>query len=408
MLVRDGDALVPLEIQEPGLARDRGVHRGRPLVVEMEALLLCASLGGLRDRSSVMLRRKDKCARRLHWILEGLLLLGHLDEVCLLEGVVGVVVHQIRLHLLGKEALALQVLQHLEQAPDLLRREVLLLAGSLLSWLGLDLDLGIVIVHVLILILRLRLRFLELGERNEVVLESLLLLLEVPIILLCGTIFVVLNIHVRDALVKAQIEMVDVLPEGHVSVFGGLLRVVSGVEVALGVHWICIQIPIPIHILIPIPIHILILIPISLPIDFLCKFEILGFGNISDPSPPSLAFGRLVVRIKDLVLRIQGRNCVEAPINIRLVLLVEGEDPRISLFLQFLLDDAKQNDFFRRSRACKIGNFMSLGAVLDEVLHPHQVFHVADGALDLWEDEALFCDRIVKCGLGELSSLHGD
>ena len=234
MLVRDGDALVPLEIQEPGLARDRGVHRGRPLVVEMEALLLCASLGGLRDRSSVMLRRKDKCARRLHWILEGLLLLGHLDEVCLLEGVVGVVVHQIRLHLLGKEALALQVLQHLEQAPDLLRREVLLLAGSLLSWLGLDLDLGLFIVPSL----RLRLRFLELGDRNEVVLKSLLLLLEVPIILLCGTIFVVLNIHVRDALVKAQIEMVDVLPEGHVSVFGGLLRVVSGVEVALGEHWI--------------------------------------------------------------------------------------------------------------------------------------------------------------------------
>jgi len=42
------------------------------------------------------------------------------------------VVVQVRLHLLGQQTSIVQVLQHLEQAPNFLRRNLILLAGSCL------------------------------------------------------------------------------------------------------------------------------------------------------------------------------------------------------------------------------------------------------------------------------------
>jgi len=51
---------------------------------------------------------------------------------------------------------------------------------------------------------------------------------------------------------------------------------------------------------------------------------------------------------------------------------------------------------------------MHLGAVLYAVLDPDQVLHVADGALQLWQKDALVGQSIVQDSLSKLSVFHED
>jgi hypothetical protein len=74
---------------------------------------------------------------------------------------------------------------------------------------------------------------------------------------------------------------------------------------------------------------------------------------------------------------------MQAPVDIGGVLFVVSDDAVISSFLQLFLDDAKQDNLFWRGYTNQIRDFMHLGTVLDAVLDPDQVLHVADGTLQL-------------------------
>ena len=67
-------------------------------------------------------------------------------------------------------------------------------------------------------------------------------------------------------------------------------------------------------------------------ISLIQEDEIFSFGDVFDPSSASLALSRKVVGIEDMVLRVQRRDCMEAPVNVWLVLFVERDDSMISSF----------------------------------------------------------------------------
>jgi hypothetical protein len=72
------------------------------------------------------------------------------------------------------------------------------------------------------------------------------------------------------------------------------------------------------------------------------EYKIFSFRNVSYPSAASLAFFWKIVRIEDLVLWVQRRNCMEAPVDIWHMLLIESDDPVVSSFLKLILDEIEQ------------------------------------------------------------------
>jgi hypothetical protein len=59
-------------------------------------------------------------------------------------------------------------------------------------------------------------------------------------------------------------------------------------------------------------------------------------------------------------------------------------------------------------KADQVWNFVDFRAVLYAVLDPDQVLHVADGALQLWQKDALVGQSIVQDSLSKLSIFHED
>ena len=140
----------------------------------------------------------------------------------------------------------------------------------------------------------------------------------------------------------------------------------------------------------------------------LLKDEVFILGDVPDASATSLALRRHVIGIEDLVLRVQGRDCMQAPVDIWHVLLVKSEGSVITSFRKFILNNAQQDHLFGRGMTNKVLDFMHLGAVLYAVLDPDQVLHVADGALQLRQKDALVGQSIVQDSLGKLSIFHED
>jgi hypothetical protein len=140
----------------------------------------------------------------------------------------------------------------------------------------------------------------------------------------------------------------------------------------------------------------------------LLKDEVFILGDVPDASATSLALRRHVIGIEDLVLRVQGRDCMQAPVDIWHVLLVKSEDSVITSFRKFILNNAQQDHLFGRGMTNKVLDFMHLGAVLYAVLDPDQVLHVADGALQLRQKDALVDYSIVQDSLSKLSIFHED
>jgi hypothetical protein len=99
---------------------------------------------------------------------------------------------------------------------------------------------------------------------------------------------------------------------------------------------------------------------------------------------------------------------MQAPVDIWHVLLVKSEDSVITSFRKFILNNAQQDHLFGRGMTNKVLDFMHLGAVLYAVLDPDQVLHVADGALQLWQKDALVGQSIVQDSLSKLSIFHED
>jgi len=80
----------------------------------------------------------------------------------------------------------------------------------------------------------------------------------------------------------------------------------------------------------------------------LLKDEVFILGDVPDASATSLALRRHVIGIEDLVLRVQGRDCMQAPVDIWHVLLVKSEDSVITSFRKFILNNAQQDHLFGR------------------------------------------------------------
>jgi hypothetical protein len=99
---------------------------------------------------------------------------------------------------------------------------------------------------------------------------------------------------------------------------------------------------------------------------------------------------------------------MQTPVDIWHVLLVKSMDSVITSFRKFILNNAQQDHLFGRGMTNKVLDIMHLGAVLYAVLDPDQVLHVADGALQLWQKDALVGQSIVQDSLSKLSIFHED
>ena len=96
------------------------------------------------------------------------------------------VVIQVRLHLLGKQSSILQILEHLEKAPDLVARGIL----------GLGLGLGLIL--------------LDFGDRDGILIVDLFLFVLLRILIHFG-VCMALYIHVLDAIIIAEVKIVNLI-----------------------------------------------------------------------------------------------------------------------------------------------------------------------------------------------------
>ena len=117
-----------------------------------------------------------------------------------------------------------------------------------------------------------------------------------------------------------------------------------------------------------IEIFILILMKIFCKV-WRCENEIFSFWNIFDSSSSFLAFGWLVIWIKDLMIWIQSWDCIETPINIWLMLFIKRDNSFITFNQKFFLNDQNQNVFFWWIETFKVDNFIDFWTILKLVFN---------------------------------------